>query len=507
MDSLGYQYLIEHFALDVCDLLHKSYATESSGKTIKVSEAYSNTYYPISRYKTERTWESQLKFALKNEGVNLEVLKAFFAKIPLVELIAFIESSPIGYCQRRVWFLYEFLCEDTLPIDDLNSGNYIDLVDEEFQFALPRSSAIYSRRHRVRNNLIGNASFCPMVRITDQMKACTSETLKAEVNEIFKSYPAEILYRAVQYLYLKETKSSYAIERETPDQRRMDAFVSMLKDVKSQPALTAEGLVRIQNEIVVDRYSHRQTFRQTQVYVGQTLAPGRERVHYVAPKPEDVPSIMSAWFEVARKMLDVECDPIIVAAVLSFAFVFIHPFDDGNGRIHRFLIHYFLSCADFTPEGIVFPVSATMLKNMPAYDRILESFSVRLMSKIRYEMNEDCEISVKCESSNWYRYIDYTYIAEKLLKMVEDTIRYEWVAELNYLNNYEKTKRLMRDVVDMPDEDVNRMMRFVMQNKGRLSIEKRKKFFSKLTDEQVKSFEGIIRENLAVENGSVGRKR
>ena len=496
MESLGYLYLTEHYNLDVCELLHKSYATDASGKTIVVTDASSKTFYPVSRYKIEMTWEGQVKFALKNEGVNLEVLKAFLAKIPQVELIAFIESSRIGYSQRKVWFLYEFLFKETLPIADLKMGNYIDVADEALQLTVPRSAALLSKRHRVRNNLIGNAEFCPMVRLTDAIRACSSESLKRQANELFRSYPSEILYRAVQYLYLKETKSSYAIEHETPDQRRMEAFVSLLTDVKSQPALEPEGLVRIQNEIVSDRYSHRKSFRSSQVYVGQTLAPGRERVHYVAPRPEDVPVFMSAWIETARKMLAAKCDPTLTAAVLSFAFVFIHPFDDGNGRIHRFLIHYFLACLEFTPDGIIFPVSATMLKDLAAYDRMLESFSVRLMRRIRYEMSEDCEITVQGDSADWYRYIDFTFIAERLLGIVERTIRYEWAAELNYLNSYDVTKKLMRQVVDMPDVDVNRMMRFVCQNKGKLGADKRRKFFPKLSDEQVTSFERIIREQL-----------
>jgi len=28
--------------------------------------------------------------------------------------------------------------------------------------------------------------------------------------------------------------------------------------------------------------------------------------------------------------------PIVHAAVIGYAFVFLHPFEDGNGRIHRF---------------------------------------------------------------------------------------------------------------------------------------------------------------------------
>jgi len=33
---------------------------------------------------------------------------------------------------------------------------------------------------------------------------------------------------------------------------------------------------------------------------------------------------------------------LVRAAVVSFAFVFIHPFMNGNGRLSRFLIHHCL---------------------------------------------------------------------------------------------------------------------------------------------------------------------
>jgi Fic family protein len=46
---------------------------------------------------------------------------------------------------------------------------------------------------------------------------------------------------------------------------------------------------------------------------------------------------------------------------------------DGNGRIHRFLIHNILARRKFTPEGLMFPVSAVMLKNPADYDASLEA--------------------------------------------------------------------------------------------------------------------------------------
>lgn len=125
--------------------------------------------------------------------------------------------------------------------------------------------------------------------------------------------------------------------------------------------LDKDFLIRLQRGIVDDRYAE-SDFRKSQVYVGQSLAPGRELVHFVVPKPEDVPSFMEAFFELLEKLASAEVHPVVAAAVLSFAFVFIHPFEDGNARIHRYLIHHVLAEMKFTPEGLLFPVSPSCTK-------------------------------------------------------------------------------------------------------------------------------------------------
>jgi Fic family protein len=57
-------------------------------------------------------------------------------------------------------------------------------------------------------------------------------------------------------------------------------------------------------------------------------------------------------------------DPVVAAAMLAFGFVYVHPFEDGNGRIHRYLI---LAKRGFNPPGMVFPVSATILDRIDDY--------------------------------------------------------------------------------------------------------------------------------------------
>ena len=86
-------------------------------------------------------------------------------------------------------------------------------------------------------------------------------------------------------------------------------------------------------------------------------------------------------------MMSSEVHPVVIAAAISFGFVFMHPFDDGNGRIHRFLIHNILAKSRFTPRGLIFPISTTMLRKIKEYDETLELFSGPLLPLLGFELD------------------------------------------------------------------------------------------------------------------------
>ena len=84
------------------------------------------------------------------------------------------------------------------------------------------------------------------MRITDEMKALSCKALKEKSDMILQEYPAELICRAVQYMFVKETKSSFAIERETPTQKRMDAFLRVLREIPDE-TVTEKLLSSLQN--------------------------------------------------------------------------------------------------------------------------------------------------------------------------------------------------------------------------------------------------------------------
>src|SRR5690606_24178545 len=128
-------------------------------------------------------------------------------------------------------------------------------------------------------------------------------------------------------------------------------------------------LVEVQN-LIVDEQFREGGYRRAQNFIGQTIR-GTERVSYMLPRPEDVPTMMAGLETLVRQLgqrpagqAAFAVPPVIAAAVHVFSFVYIHPFEDGNGRLHRFLIHYVLARLGFTPEGMIFPISAAILAEM-----------------------------------------------------------------------------------------------------------------------------------------------
>ena len=186
--------------------------------------------------------------------------------------------------------------------------------------------------------------------------------------------------------------------------------------------------------------------------------------------------------------------PVVHAAVISYGFVFLHPFDDGNGRIHRFLIHNILALRGFTPAQCIFPVSASMLKNPVEYSASLESLSKPLLPLIDYQLDNEGRMTVTNETGVWYRYIDLTLQAEALFSFIENTIHTELVEELTFLTNHDNARNALCRIVDMPDRLISLFIKLCVQNNGYLSKNKRLSNFSSLSDREVISMEQAIRD-------------
>jgi len=494
MKPIGYAALIDAFQLEMLAPGVVSYLLDRGERQTRMDQGRREEIYP-PKYSPGDHWTDQLLFALKHEGINLEVLAALFQRAPRKELTACILSSPTSRYARTAWFLFEWLTGRKLPLSDLTRGNYVEVLDPDRYYCLDRNSgAMRVRRQRVVNNLLGTPAYCPLLRRSEGLTNFEKSRLDLQARSQLKRFPQEVILRAVQYLYVKETKSSYQIEHLQPGQRRIARFVELLRRAGQIPGFSEADLVALQRIIVDERYAAK-GFRNIQNYVGQNLGPGKELIHYVPPRPEDLAALMEGWMTCCRQMIGAGIHPVITAAVAGFGFVFLHPFEDGNGRLHRFLIHHVLAAKGFTPEAVIFPVSAVMLKQLPCYDATLESYSRPLMQHVEYRMSDSGDLQVVNPTAAFYKFPDMTFIAEQLFGFIRDTIEMEFTAELEFLSAFDAVRRRMRDVVDMPDPRADLFIRLCLQGHGKLSRNKRRQF-DELTDREVDGLEAIVFEVL-----------
>jgi len=485
----GYAYLLENLGLTGMPHWHSSFVSSAGTYKSKIYNGAIEDIYP-TRYWPGEKYGDHLEFALKYDGVHLGLLARIFEHVPREALVEYIKSKPTGKYARRIWFFYEFLTGKRLPVDDISSGNYVGALDAGQYFTVRNGER--SQRHRIVNNLLGPKSFCPIIRRTEKLSRLDSADLRKRCEDIAAAYPPELLRRALSYLYNKETKSSFEIEHITPKASRTEKFVAALELAEKEDFCEKKRLIELQSQIVDPRFKD-SDYRGSQNYVGQAVAYQKEIIYFICPKPEDLPSLMSGLIESHKRMKAGKVSPVIHAAAIAYGFVFLHPFEDGNGRIHRFLIHNILSLQGMVPRGLMFPVSAVMLKNQADYDASLEAFSRPLLQLIDYRLDERGQMTVENDTACWYQYIDMTAQAEALYGFVTKTIEEELVEELRFLASYDKTRKAIQDIIDMPDRLIDLFIQLCLQNNGRLSDRKRSAHFDFLTDEELAAMEQAVK--------------
>ncbi len=488
---VGYTFLIEYLKgrnIQVTPPYRESCLAKIGDNLIWQTPDVIYYFYRSDKYTITNGLFQNIEFALKHEGLNLEIFKALFNVITEKEITNYISDKKTGRYNRIVWFLYEWLIEKNLDIEDVPKTNYIDLLDDKkYYTAKPNKH----KRYCINENLLGNRHFCPIVRKTKTILDFDEKDLHKRAEDIIKNNDTKIVYRAINFLYSKESKSSFEIEHEKPSNNRLAKFQKILEELSTHSFIVnKQNLINLQNIIVPDKFKE-SDYRKKQIFVGSTGI-NSTFVDYIAPKTKDVETLMQGFFDCYERLISSDLPAVVIAGAISFGFVYIHPFEDGNGRIHRFLIHHVFSQKNFTPQNALFPVSATMLEKRNKYDAALETFSKKIMSLIDYSVLDNRLIEVKNETIDYYRYIDYTKQTEYLYECVEDTINSGFLSEISYLSNYDRAKTDIQAYIDLPDRLIDLFIKYTVANKGNLSNNKKRQLFSGFTDQEINRLEEIV---------------
>jgi hypothetical protein len=243
------------------------------------------------------------------------------------------------------------------------------------------------------------------------------------------------------------------------------------------------ALAQLQEDILGSRVTLQQFgLRQSPVFVGEVVR-HQEVVHYVAPPFEDMPDMLDGLKVFLERT--VGQSPVMRSAVAAFGFVYMHPLADGNGRVHRFLINDVLRRDGAVAAPMVLPVSSlisSQAADRRAYDGILDTISAPLMQALTGQYAFDPKQTVYADGirSNFvfsadevarpvWRHLDLTPHVVYLANVLERTIKEDMREESRYLRSHAQARSAIKDVVEMPDAQIDRVIRSVQANQGQLS--------------------------------------
>lgn len=457
-------------------------------------DVFPNSYLPVDTVELSEieSLHNQLVFALKYEGVNLLVFKKLTQYYDLDQLNKLVGIEPTGIYTRRIWFLIEWLSGVRLASrEDMTKKSYVKLVDESIQYAIEGTK---SQRHLIINNLPGTVDFCPLVSKTPKIEAYIKANLITKQNLYLDGVRKDVLQRVSAFLLLKDSKASFTIEGESPKSKRAARWGQAIGQAGTKD-LSKMELFRLQQLVIENPRFLDMGYRKKGGFVGEhDRSTGEPIPDHISAKWQDVENLTDGLLNTCELLLKSNLDAVISAAVIAFGFVFIHPFEDGNGRLHRYLVHHVLIKKKVSKQGVIFPISTAILDRINEYREVLESYSMPLLDYIQWKETKDHNIEVSNETIDFYRYFDATKQAEFLYDCVSETIELIIPKEVDYLTRYDKFKKIIEDEYEMPDKLIAILVRFLEQDGGILSKRAQEKEFERLSRIEIQTIEEIYRE-------------
>lgn len=453
-------------------------------RTTQINNGHKLETYPESMRPADEP-AAHLQFHLRHEVPHLEFLSRLFARTGPNFVQAWVNTEPTGQYSRRAAFLYEWLTGDTLSVPKRIGGNYRDAIDGSKLIAASPNRIVKVSRWRINDNLPGTRHFCPMIVENEEVTTAASLDVPQLFQNLTDEFGEDLLQRAAVWMTLRESKASFAIEGEADRANRIERFADVMarRTGQGDVPLSDASLAQLQSEILGERSTLTQFgLRQSPVFVGETVR-YQNIVHYVAPPKEDLVNMLDGLRVFMERTQGQS--PVMRSAVAAFGFVYIHPLADGNGRVHRFLINDILRRDGAIPDPVILPVSAVITDDSGErrnYDRILDKISKPLMQEVREHITftakpiaypdgvtSNLEFSGNEEARPVWRYPNLSPHVIYLSSIIKRTLTEQMREQSRYLRSHVRARHALKEIIEMPDHQADRVLRSIDQNKGELS--------------------------------------
>ena len=189
---------------------------------------------------------------------------------------------------------------------------------------------------------------------------------------------------------------------------------------------------------------------------------------------------------------------MVHAAVVSFGFVFIHPFMDGNGRLSRFLVHHCLGQSGQLPKAFVLPVSVALKRNEDDYLEALSSFSrpARELCRVGWLGGDTYTYDWEAHAPAAFRYPDMTACVEFTLRMAKAALEHDLGRETQFLADFDRVYRAIDDRFDVRGQDLANLIVFAFEQGGTLPKKRRKQYAVRVAEETLDAIEAEVLRSL-----------
>jgi len=487
-ELIGFSWLLNHFQLNV-PLRELSCISTKRLSSQKIDSGGWTLF--DTKLKINNNTFSHLEFALKHEVLDLLVLKSILKSFSAEEITKNIKENPKRILSKKIWFYYEFLLNTTLALDDLPVGKYDNLLDEKKY--ITSNTPTKSKRHKINNNLIGTSKICPIILRTKALEHYIGLNLKENISMLIGNVSPSLVRRAASFLLLSDSQASFEIEGERASKNRIENWGKIINEA-GKTALSISEIERLHAILLEDTRFIKIGLREDEVFLGDRDRENFPIPEFIGAKSEELKSLIEDWIALDKILDSNNIDPILHAVIVAFSFVYIHPLADGNGRIHRYLIHHVLAQRDYYPKGMIFPISNVILDEIEKYRDVLVMHTSPLMNMISWKATPNGNVKILNDTSDLYRFFNCTKSCEFIYSAVEKTIKETLPNELKYLDAFDKAFGAINEMIEMPDNQIKSLITFILQNKGKLSKKKKEKYYEQLTLEETQEIESVVEE-------------